>query len=190
MRKNALKILLTTISVVIIVCALFAGFTACNGNVNWSTAESNMNKVSSMTCKIVMTDKMVNVFDYTKEVTVEGANASVTVTETKLSDNFQYETESSSKNIENIDKSSLLPLNVSSDVLTTLKKSKSDGLNVYGAELEEVFMKQILKTAGEFDINGTATLKIKCKGNEIREITLDYVTKTGRVVSAVYSYVY
>lgn len=191
MRKNVLNKILVVVISIITVIALIACFTACKETkISWTDVQKNMNNVKSMECKILMTDKNVNVMDYTKKVDIDGENASVTVIETKLGDDFLYQTDETSKNLENIDKSTLLPMNIDSAVLTTLTKSTSGGLNVYGGELEEVFVKQLMNSNGELNINGTATLNIKCNGNNVQEITLDYVTKTGRVVSVSYTYVY
>lgn len=191
MRKNVLNKIVVVVISIITVIALIACFTACKETkISWTDVQNNMNNVKSMECKILMTDKNVNVMDYTKKVDIDGENASVTVIETKLGDDFLYQTDETSKNLENIDKSTLLPLNIDSAVLTTLTKSTSGGLDVYGGELEEVFVKQLMNSNGELNINGTATLNIKCNGNNVQEITLDYVTKTGRVVSVSYTYVY
>lgn len=191
MRKNVLNKILVVVISIITVIALIACFTACKETkISWIDVQNNMNNVKSMECKILMTDKNVSVMDYTKKVDIDGENASVTVIETKLGDDFLYQTDETSKNLENIDKTTLLPLNIDSAVLTTLAKSTSNGLNVYGGELEEVFVKQLMNSNGELNINGTATLNIKCNGNNVQEITLDYVTKTGRVVSVSYAYVY
>lgn len=190
MKKNVFKKIFIIVFTLSLVFALFVGLTACNDKFAWSNLATGMNNVKLMTCKIVMKDKDVIVVDYTKIVEIDGTNALLTEVENKLGDDFQPQTDESSKKIENIDKASLLPLNLSSSVLSTLKKSKTDGLDVYASELEEIFIKQVMNTEFSFGIYGTATLKIKCKGNDVQEITLDYVTKTGRVVSAIYSYVY
>lgn len=190
MKKNVLKKITITILILVIVASLFVGLSACNTDTDWNEVQANMNEVKSMTNKISMTDKGINVYDYSKSVKIEGANASISIIEKKLSDGFQYETDEKNRKVENVDKKSLLPLNLSSNVIATFEKSKEDGAIVYGANLEGVFLQQIMTTEEEFSINDTATLKIKCKDNKIREITLDYVTESGRVVSAIYSYEY
>lgn len=191
MKRNVLNKNFVVVLAIVIVIALLAVMTACKETkISWTDVKANMDNVKSMECKIVMTDKTVNVFDYTKEVKIEDTKAYVSVTETKLGDDFQYQTDETDRVIENVDKSSLLPLNIESVVFSSLTKSSSGGLDVYGAELEEVFVKQILNTNGDLNINGTATLNVKCSGNSVQEITLDYVTTAGRVVSVVYTYVY
>ena len=190
MKKKVFEKIFIIILTLSLVFALFVGLTACKDQPVWTELAKGMNNVTLMTCKIVMTDKGVTVVDYTKTVEIDGTNALVTEVEDKLGDDFQPQKDETSKKIDNIDKASLLPLNLSSNVLSTLKKSKADGLDVYSAELEEIFIKQVMNTGLDFGIYGTATLKIKCSGKNVQEISLDYVTKTGRVVSTVYSYVY
>lgn len=190
MKKNVSKKIFITIFTLSLVLALFVGLTACEHKFSWTKLADGMNDVTLMTCRIVMTDKGVTIEDYTKTVEIDGTNALVTEVENKLGDEFQPQIDETSKKIENLNKATLLPLNLSSQVLSTLKKSKDDGLDVYSADLEEIFIKQLMNTEKDFGIYGTATLKIKCKGNNVQEISLDYVTKTGRVVSTVYTYVY
>lgn len=192
MKKNVLNKKLALVLAVVIVIALMVILTACptSKNADWTKVYSNMNNVKSLTCKIVMTDKTVNVYDYTKTVTVDGSNATVTVVEVKLGDGFEYQTDETEKDVENVDKSTFMPINLSSPVMSQLKKTSSDGYVIYSAKIEEVFINQIISLNGDLEVYDTATLTIKCKGNNAHEITLDYVTKTGRVVSVVYTYAY
>ncbi len=191
MKRNILNKTLIVVFAIVIVISILTVMTACKETgINWTEVQSNMNNLKSMECKILMTDKTVTVVDYTKTVSIEGENANVSIKDTKLGDDFEYQTDETDNEIENVDKKTLLPLNIDSAVISTLAKSSSEGDNVYAAELEEVFVKQLMNINGDMDINGTATLKVKFNGNSVEEITLDYVTGTGRVVSAVYTYVY
>lgn len=184
MKKQRLIILV----LVLIVAAV--ALCACNEDEREfsdfvSDMKSSSQSAKTVTANIAMYDGGTLVYEYQRNMQIDGTNATIETTEKKLNSSFKLDTTTSVDEKQDVDKTALLPLALSEWSVTDVSIDE-DGFtcSVTPQSFASVFK------LGSYQIGENATLKCEFSGEKIKKISCSFKTTDGKDVSVVYGYEY
>ncbi len=150
-----------------------------------SDMKSSSQSAKTVTTHIAMYDGDVLVYEYQRNMQIDGTNATVETTEKKLSASFKLDTTTSVDQKQDVDKTALLPVALSEWSVTNVSL---DGDSFTCSVTAENFA-SVMKL-GSYQISEDATLKCEFSGEKIKNISCNFKTSDGKSVSVVYGYEY
>ncbi len=183
MKKQHIIILILVL--LITICALCA----CNSNRDIKEFISDMknstNNVKIVNAHISMNDGNVLVYDYQRKIEIDGSTANVETTEQALNSGFQLATSTSTSTINDVDKTTLLPVSLSewSVENVILENDK------FSCVIPANNFASVLKV-GSYKITENATLSCEFSGKNLKKISCNFTTDDGKTVAVVYDFAY
>lgn len=184
MKKQ--RIIVLIVALLVAACALCA---CDNGNRDVkgfiSDMKSSMNDVTTVKAHVIMHDNDVLVYEYQKTMEINGSSANIEITEKTLNSNFKLATNTSTSSIDDVDRTTLLPVALSewsADNATIEKNSFSCVISVNN-------FASVLKV-GSYKIREDATLSCDFSDKKLTKISCDFITEDGKTVSITYDFAY
>lgn len=170
------------------ICMLFS-LTGCKKITAKNISNSIINSlenVNIVTTKIIMTEKDVVVYKYSKQVKYNGQNATVTTEASTLDSKFELNTTTSEDQIENYPKKELFKLTINKDLVENFKQSKNKvSFEVSCENLSKVFNDSDLKCSGE-----KPKFNFIFEDGKVKSMTLKFTTEQSRNVEILCEYTY
>lgn len=181
-KKHVFIVISMLIAMVVAMCACnqakdFAGYSESMNN--------SMGSVKNLTSVLSVYDGEVLVYEYQRNMMIDGDNATIETTEKKLNTNFKLDSSTSTENKSNVDKSKLLPLSLTESSAQNLKL-RSDG---FSCEIPEEDLASVLKL-GSYEIAQTASLDCVFSGDKLSSINCAFKLTDGKDVKLTYTYNY
>ena len=187
MKKNMKKkYIFLTISTLL---ALAICLCACNQAKDFAAYSDNMNKsmndVKTLVSTLSVFDGDTLVYEYQRNVTIDGSNATLEITEKKLNANFRLESNTTTEQKSGVEKSTLLPLSLSESSAQNFNANA----NGFSCEIPEGDFASVFKL-GSYDIDGNAALDCAFSGDKLTNINCGFKLKDGKTVKLAYVYNY
>lgn len=191
MNSKLIGKLVIALSVALIV-ALAMCMVGCQDpvkEVDFNTKVNGIEQAKSVNSSIIVVDGEVTVYDYTKTITLDGANAHINEVEKSLGDNFELVENAKESDVENINKKSFCPINV--DFFSAgMERNTVDGKIVYSNKVTASTIRAFMTVTDDVNIEGDGMLKLVSDNNNILSVELTYNTTTGRAVTVTTTYSY
>lgn len=185
MKKQRVIILIAIL--LIVACALCACDNKEDRDLNGFIGDmkSSMASVKSISANISMHDSNVLVYEYQRNMQINGSTASVESTEKTLSSSFKLDTNTSTSTINDIDTSTLLPIALSEwSVENVVVESDK-----FSCTIPVENFASVLKV-GSYKISESATLSCTFEGEHLTNITCNFITDDGKTVAVTYDFAY
>lgn len=150
-----------------------------------SDMKSSSQSAKVVTANIAMYDGGTLVYEYQRNMQIDGTNATVEITEKKLSANFKLDTSTSVEQMQDLDKTALLPVALSEWSVSDVSVKEDE----FTCSITPQSFASVLKL-GSYQISENATLKCEFSGENIKKISCNFKTTDGKDVSVVYGYEY
>lgn len=147
--------------------------------------KTSMDSVSSVNASITMQDKGTTVYRYQRNMTINGSNADISVSESKLNASFKLVTTTSTEQKSGVDRTQLLPIALSEYSANNLNLG-SDG---FTCTISAEDFASVLKL-GAYSISGEASLACDFSGDKLSKINCNFTTTDGKTVQVVYEFNY
>lgn len=184
MKKQ--RIIVLIVALLVATCALCAcgnGKKDVKGFI--SDMKSSMDSVTVVGAHISMHDGNVLVYEYQKTMEISGSSANVEITEKALDSNFNLATSTSTSTIDDVDRTTLLPVALSEWSVENVSIEK----NAFSCKIPTENFASVLKV-GSYKIKEAATLSCDFSDKKLTKISCDFVTDDGKTVSVVYDFAY
>lgn len=182
MKKQ--RIIVLIVALLVATCALCA----CeNRDVKGfiSDIKSSMNDVTTVKAHIIMHDNDVLVYEYQKTMEISGSSANIEITEKTLNSNFKLATSTSTSSIDDVDRTTLLPVALSEWSVDNATIEK----NSFSCVISATNFASVLKV-GSYKIREDATLSCDFSDKKLTGISCDFITADGKAVSVTYDFAY
>lgn len=180
------KYIFLTISTLLVLAICLC---ACNQAKDFATYSDNMNKsmndVKTLVSTLSVFDGDTLVYEYQRNVTIDGSNATLEITEKKLNANFRLESNTTTEQKSGVDKSTLLPLSLSESSAQNFNANA----NGFSCEIPEGDFASVFKL-GSYDIDGNAALDCAFSDDKLTNINCGFKLKDGKTVKLAYVYNY
>lgn len=184
MKKT--KFVLLTSVILVLVFVLCACDFVIKDFAKYSEAMTkSMDSVTSVSSHITMQDQGVLVYEYQRNMAIDGNNATITTVEKTLNSSFQLAETSNTEQKSGVDRAQLLPISLSQYSAKDLKM-ESDKLScTVSAEDFASVMK-----LGSYEIGGNANITCEFEKKTLTKITCEFDTKDGKHVQIVHEFNY
>lgn len=184
MKKNRFII----ISVLLIVTSV--ALCACNADKTVKKfvgyMNSSVNEVKSVKSEIEVKDGDTFLYGYTRNMTIQGTEADVETTETKLNSSFELSSSTDVAHVNDVDRKTLIPVSISLSGITAVTTVKTG----FSCEITPDNFASVLKLGYYGSIDGNAKLDCVFSGKKLTSVRCGYTTTSGKNVSVLYTYSY
>lgn len=189
-KLNSKLIFALSVAVIGVVLAIcMVGCQNTNKENDFNTKINGIEQAKSVVSKITVVDGDVTVYDYTKTITIDGANAHVNEVEKSLGDNFAMVESVKENDIANIDKKSFCPINTTF-FSAGMETTKLENKTVYSNKVSATTIRAFMTITNNVNVEGEGYLKLVSDNKNILSVELTYNTTTERTVTVTTTYSY
>jgi len=184
MKKT--KFILLTSVILVLVFALCACDFVIKDFAKYSDAMTkSMDSVTAVNSHITMQDQGVLVYEYQRNMAIDGTNANITTVEKTLNSSFQLAETTNTEQKSGVDRKQLLPISLSEYSANNLKMESDK----FSCTVSKEDFASVMKL-GAYEISGDASLVCEFEKKTLTKITCEFNTTDGKQVQIVHEFNY
>lgn len=184
MKKT--KIVLLASIVLVLMLALCACDFVIKDFAKYSDAmNKSMDSVTQVNSHITMKDQDVLVYEYQRNMSINGSNADISTSEKTLNSSFQLAEKTNTEQKSGVDRKQLLPISLSEYSANNLKMES----NKFSCTISAEDFASVMKL-GAYEISGNASLVCEFEKKVLTKITCEFTTTDGKNVQVVHEFNY